>query len=48
MPPVERKYGGVGKDGVEAAFGIFGGNGVEEFETIAVVEAHEWIFGTED
>jgi hypothetical protein len=28
----------VGKDGVEPAFGIFGGDGVEQFEGVAVIE----------
>ena len=31
----------VGEDAVEAAFGVFGGDGVEEFEAVALVEADE-------
>lgn len=35
---VGEEVGRVGKDAVEAALGIFGGNGIEEFEAVAVVE----------
>ena len=38
----------VGKDGVEPALGIFGRDGVEEFEAVAVIEADERGFGGED
>jgi hypothetical protein len=45
---VGKKIRRVGKDGVEAAFGIFGGNGVEQFEAVAVIEAEEGMVGGED
>lgn len=35
---VGEEIGRVGKDGVEAAVGIFGGNGVEQFKVVAVVK----------
>jgi hypothetical protein len=35
---VGRKIRRVGKDGVETACGISGGNGVEQFEAVAVVK----------
>ena len=35
----------VGKDGVEAAFGIFGGDGVKEFQGVAVIKADERVVG---
>lgn len=35
---IGEKIGRVGKDAVEAAFGIFGGYGVEQLEAVAVVE----------
>jgi hypothetical protein len=38
---VGEEIGRVGKYHVEAAFGIFGGDGVEEFEAVAVVKAEE-------
>ena len=38
----------VSKDGVEPALGIFGGDGVEQFEAVAVVQTDERIVGGED
>ena len=38
----------VGKDGVEPAVGIFGRDGVEQFEGITVVQADERSVGGED
>ena len=38
---VGEEIGRVGEDAVETAFGIFGMDGVEEFEGVAVVEADE-------
>jgi hypothetical protein len=38
----------VGEDGVEAALGIFGRDGVQEFEGIAVIEAEEGGIGGEN
>lgn len=35
---VGKEIGRVGKDGVEPAVGIFGGDGVEEFQAIALIE----------
>jgi hypothetical protein len=45
---VGKKIRRVGKDGVEPAFGIFGGNGVEEFEGIAVIETDKGMVGLEN
>jgi hypothetical protein len=44
---VGEEIGRVGKNHVEAAFGIFGGDGVEEFEAVAVVKAEEGGVGVE-
>jgi hypothetical protein len=44
---VGEKIRWVGKDAVEAAIGIFGGNGVEEFEAVAVIKAEEGRVGLE-
>ena len=38
----------VGEDGVEPAFGIFGGNGVQQIKAIAVVEPDERGIGLEN
>jgi len=38
----------VGKDGVESAVGIFGGDGVEEFEGISAIKTDEGVVGGED
>ena len=38
----------VGKDGIEPAVGIFGGDGVEQFEAVAVVETDERGVGGEN
>jgi len=35
---VGEEIGRVGKDAIEAAFGVFSGNGIEEFEAVAVIE----------
>jgi len=35
---VGKEIGRVGKDGVEAAGGILGGNGVQQFEAVSVIE----------
>ena len=43
---VGEKIRRVGKDAVEAALGIFLGNGVEQFEAVAVIEADEGRFRT--
>jgi hypothetical protein len=42
----EREIRRVGKNAVEAALGVFGGDGVEEFEAVAVVEPR-WRAGRE-
>ena len=44
---VGQKVWRVGKDGVEPAIGIFGGDGIEEFEGIAAIKAEEWVVGGE-
>jgi hypothetical protein len=38
----------VGEDGVESAVGIFGGDGVEQFEAVAMVQTEEGVVGGED
>ena len=39
---VGEEIGRVGKDGIEPAFRIFGGDGVQEFQRVAVIETDEW------
>ena len=39
---VGKKIRGIGENGVESALRVFGGDGVEEPETIAVIETEEW------
>ena len=43
---VGEEIGRVGKDAIEPAFGIFGGDGVKEFEAVAVIEANERRIGS--
>jgi hypothetical protein len=45
---VREKVRWVGKDGVEAAFGIFGGDGVQQFQTVPVIKSDEGIVGGEN
>ena len=48
LRPGRQEIRRIGKDGVEPALGIFGGDGVEQFEAVAVVKAEKWGFGGED
>jgi len=48
LRPGRQEIGRVGEDGIEPAFGIFGDDGVEEFQGIAVVKADEGGVGGEN
>ena len=42
---VGEKIRRVGEDGVEPAFGIFGGDGVQKLQTVAVIKTDEGVVG---
>ena len=39
---VGEKIGRVGKNGIETAFSMFGGDGIQEQKAITVIKAEEW------
>jgi hypothetical protein len=45
---IREEIGRVGEDGVEPAFGISGGDGVQEFQGIAVIKSDERVVGGEN